>query len=117
MPTFFHGWDQFWRLGWPQNGPIQPQNVITCCLQSRESYLESFKCAISHPNTWDSLTRGHKSHFHTPIYGTRGPKLAYYMEKSRFGPFWGFLVAILDGKKRPQHEDLGLDFLLKFTCI
>ena len=47
-------------------------------------YLESFKCAISHPNTWDNLTRGHKSHFHTPIYGTRGPKLAYFMAKITF---------------------------------
>ena len=70
-----------------KNGPIQHQNAInwTCCLQGRESYLESFMRAISHPYTWDNMTRGHKSHFHAPTYhshnGTRGPKLAYFMAK------------------------------------
>ena len=54
-----------------KNGPIQHQNAInwTCCLQGRESYLESFKRAISHPYTRDNMTRSHKSHFHAPIYG------------------------------------------------
>ena len=96
MPTFFHGWDHFWRPDGPQNGPTQPQNAKnrTCCLQGRESYLESFKCAISHPNTWDNMTRGHKSHFYAPIYGTRGPKVAYLMAKITF-------LAILAPTHRP----------------
>ena len=111
MPTFFHGWDHFWRPDGPQNGPTQPQNAKnrTCCLQGRESYLESFKCAISHPNTWDNMTRGHKSHFHAPTYhshnGTRGPKLAYFMAKITFLTILG----LPDGnsgweKKAPTHR-------------
>ena len=89
LPTFFHGRDHFWRLGWPQNGPIQPQNDInrTCCLQFREPYLESFKCA-----------------YHTQIHGTTwlGAIKAISMHPSM--AFWGSLMAIPDGKKAQTHR-------------
>ena len=45
-------------------------------LQAGPAHLESVRCAISHPNGWDSMTWGHFRHFQAPIQGSRGPKMA-----------------------------------------
>ena len=45
-------------------------------LQAGPAHLESVWCAISHPNTWESITWGHFHHFQAPIQGSRGPKMA-----------------------------------------
>ena len=47
-PHFFTAGTISGCLGGPQNGPIQPQDAInwTCCLQGRESYLESLNCDV-----------------------------------------------------------------------
>ena len=45
-------------------------------LQAGPAHQESVWCAISHPNTWESITWGHFHHFQAPIQGSRGPKMA-----------------------------------------
>ena len=43
------------------------QTNIAGLRQARLSYLESVQCAISHPNTWESMTLGHFGPFQAPI--------------------------------------------------
>ena len=53
-------------------------------VQARPAHLESVQCAISHPNTWESMTWGHFCHFQAHM----SQLLLFQKVESDGGPFF-----------------------------